>query len=106
MKHSLLLLKYCVAFVVIFSVTCTAFLPPQNPPWPPTYNLTLSTLAMAANDSGWLDLDFASKWGIISIDWSNARNVWAQQHPMDCEERLLAQAEAIKARNPDTRVCF
>jgi hypothetical protein len=82
----------------------TAFLPPRNPPWPPTYNMSLSTLCMAGNNSGWLDPELYSKWGIVSIDWANARQVWAQQHPMDCEERLVVQAEAIVARNPDTKV--
>lgn len=93
------------ALLIVSLVTaCAAFLPPQNPPWSATYNMSLSTLAMALNPAGWLDLDFASKWGIISIDWGNARDVWAQQQPMDCEERLLAQAEAIKASNPATKV--
>ena len=44
------------------------------------------------------------RWGIVSIDWANARQVWAQQRPMDCEERLVKQAEKIKQWNPDTKV--
>lgn len=98
-------MRLAVAFVFIASlVVASGFLPPQNPPWPPTYNMSLSTLCMAGNDTGWLDLDFYGRWGIISIDWANAREVWAQQQPMDCEERLVKQAQMLKARNPDTKV--
>lgn len=81
-----------------------AFLPYQNPPWAPTYNMSMSTICMAGNYSGWLDPQYYTRWGIVSIDWANARQVWAQQTPMDCEERLLKQAEMIKALNPDTKV--
>lgn len=93
-----------VTLTLLFAAATLAFLPPQNPTWPPTYNMALSTLCMAGNDSGWLDIELYSRWGIISIDWANARNVWAQQQPMDCEERLLKQAQALKARNPSTKV--
>lgn len=93
-----------LALVLVMLPLCASFLPSQNPPWPATYNMSLSTICMAGNDSGWLDLKYYTSWGIVSIDWANARDVWAQQQPMDCEERLLAQAEAIKAINPETKV--
>ena len=35
---------------------------------------------------------------------SNAKALWANQKPMDCEERLITQAAMTKAANPNTRV--
>jgi hypothetical protein len=46
-----------------------AFQPPQNPPWAPTWNMSLSTLTMACNSSGWYNLTVASAFGIVSYDW-------------------------------------
>jgi hypothetical protein len=37
-------------------------------------------------------------------DWSNAKQLWANAKPMDCEERLITQAAMVKAVNPDTKV--
>ena len=34
---------------------------------------------------------------------SNAKLVWSNQNPMDCEERLLSQAKLVKNVNPGTR---
>lgn len=45
-----------------------------------------------------------SQFGIVSYDWSNAKAQWAAAKPMDCEERLLKQAEMTAAMNPDSRV--
>jgi len=46
----------------------------------------------------------AKTFGIVSYDWSNAKAQWAKQHPMDCEERLIQQAQMTKAASADTRV--
>ena len=45
-----------------------AFLPFSNPPWLPTYNLSLSTITMACNNSGYYDPALASRFGIPSFD--------------------------------------
>ena len=78
----------------------TAFLPATNPPWTPTYNLSLSTISMACNRSGWFDAQLGSRFGIVSYDWSNDKRDWAAAKPMDCEERLVTQAVATKVLNP------
>ena len=39
----------------------------------------------------------------VSYDWSNAKNVWAQAHPMNCEEMLNTQAEMVLAKDPGGR---
>eukprot|EP01084_Bolivina_argentea_P134701 237516_1 len=76
------------------------------PKWPPQYQMNLSTLVMPCNESGYFNdaaLQKLAKFGIVSIDWSNAKQQWANAQPMDCEERLLTQVKAIKAINPSTK---
>ena len=77
------------------------------PKWPPTYQMNSSTIIMTCNYSGYMDQNAVTqlaKYGIVDIDWSNAKELWANTSPMDCEERLLTQAEAIKSVNPNTKV--
>ena len=78
--------------------------PTVLPPWPPTYNMSLSTIMMPCNDSGWMNSEFAAKWGLVDFDWSNAKQLWANQKPMDCQERLVEQAKRVKAINPSTKI--
>lgn len=45
--------------------------------------------------------------GLISFDWSNwkdGKDGWAPAKPMDCEEKMLAQAKVTKDASPTTRV--
>eukprot|EP00757_Euglenozoa_sp_SAG-D1_P019480 gene19480-971_t len=106
---------------------------PHNPPWPPTYNMTLSSLTMTCNSSGWSSPERGAQFGVVrnitlgaisdaamnlrtrtskpegirllhSYDWSNAKAQWAMAHPMDCEERLLTQATMTKVHNPSAHV--
>ena len=81
-----------------------AFLPAQNPPWPAQWDLINSTISMVCNSSGWFNTSVGSQFGIVSIDWSNAKAQWANAHPMDCEERLLQQAVDFKTANPASHV--
>ena len=37
-------------------------------------------------------------------DWSNEKDIWVNDSPMTCMERLISQAEAIKAINPETKI--
>jgi len=83
-----------------------AFLPMQNPPasWGASqYNMSLSTLSMFCNGSGALN-SVPNAFGIPSIDWSNMKAQWAATSPMNDNELLAAQAEAIKAANPAAHV--
>ena len=76
------------------------------PKWKPTYNMSMSTVFMPCNTSGMFDATIAAKWGIVDFDWSNGKQLWANQKPMDCQERLITQAAMVKAVNPDTKVAF
>ena len=69
---------------------------PTLPPWEPVYNLAMSTLTMQCNGSGWSSPSRGAAFGITSYDWSNAKAQWAAAKPMDCEERLLKQAQMTR----------
>ena len=73
------------------------------PPWPHTYEMAKSTIMMPCNNSGWMDPGFAGKWGLVDFDWSNAKDLWVNAKPMDCQERLVTQVEQVKRVNPNTR---
>ena len=40
----------------------------------------------------------------MDFDWSNARQQWSTDTPMGCQERLVEQAQMIKAQKPTTKV--
>jgi hypothetical protein len=44
-------------------------LPSPLPPWAPTWNMSLSTIAMPCNASGWFDLTLGGSYGLVSYDW-------------------------------------
>ena len=75
-----------------------------NPPWKPTWNMSMSTIIFPCNHSGWFSPQLAGRFGIVSIDFENTLDVWAFMKPTDQESRSLRQAEMIKAINPDTKV--
>ena len=77
-------------------------LPPTLPSWAPTYDMQMSSLTMQCNSSGWSSPTRGGSFGIVSYDWSNAKAQWAAAKPMDCEERLLTQAQMTKKANPKT----
>lgn len=94
-----------IAFFILSLETILAFLPFQNPPWgTANYDMSSSTISMFCNSSGYLPVNVPASFGIPSIDWSNEKKDWALANPMDCEERLLSQAVAIKTVNPKSKV--
>lgn len=68
-----------------------------------TFSVT-PCIGRPCNTSGWFDADFVSQYGLADFDWSNARALWANQHPMDDNGLLLKQAATVKARSPSTHV--
>ena len=83
------------------ATTTTTF---RLPPWPSTYNMSLSTCVMPAWNEGIGPVPYPpeelSRWGLCSIDWSNGWSWWSSHSPQDCEETLSSQAEAVHALNP------
>ena len=70
------------------------------PPWPSTYDVAASTLVMPCNSSGLLSTELTRAWGLVSYDWSNAKALWANAHPMSSEELITTQAEMVYAQDP------
>eukprot|EP01083_Nonionella_stella_P271962 922015_1 len=61
---------------------------------------------MPCNESGYYNdnaLQKLAKFGLISVDWSNAKGLWSNAAPMNCAETLLAQVTAIKSINPSAK---
>eukprot|EP00911_Craspedida_sp_UC1_P001382 UC1_evm1s1043 len=76
------------------------------PKWAPEWSLPRSTLFMPCNASGFTDPNLAAKFGVADFDWSNAKLEWANQSPMDCQERLVTQAELVKQASKNSTKCF
>ena len=53
---------------------------------------------------GWFDPAEAARYGLVDIDWSNARAQWARHRPMDDDARLATEVAMVKANNPQTHV--
>ena len=64
----------------------------------------MSTAFMPCNDSGYFNASYAAEWGVTDFDWSNAKQLWANTKPMDCEERLVEQASMVNKINNRTKV--
>jgi hypothetical protein len=73
-------------------------------PYPVTYQMNRSTIIMPCNETGLTDPQSTRGWGIVDFDWSNAKAVWAQAQPMNCEEMLVEQVTRTTAASPGTTV--
>ena len=85
------------------ATTATPATAPLLPPWPSTWAMHASTIVMPCNYSGYFDADYAAQFAVVDFDWSNAKQLWANTKPMDCQERLVTQAQMVKAKNPRVR---
>eukprot|EP00122_Pirum_gemmata_P011879 Pgem_evm1s11017 len=65
--------------VVIYNFALADILPPTNPPWDPVWEMSMSTITMQCNASGWSSPDRGATFGITSYDWSNGK---ARQLPL------------------------
>ncbi len=50
--------------------------PPPAAPWVNTWQLNRSTICQPGNTAGFLDAAAAARWGLVSLDWSIAYEVW------------------------------
>ena len=55
------------------------------------------------NYSGALEPEFASKFGLVDTDWANNLKSWANEQPMNSEEKMVEQATALKRLNPSSK---
>jgi len=74
------------------------------PPFPPTYNLSKSTMIQTCANSESDSLDYLREWGIVSYDWSNLNGIWHNDRPMDSDVKLVDQATLAAKAAPDTQI--
>jgi len=70
------------------------------PKWKPTWNMFRSTVLYTCNNTGMHDVGHAIKFGIVVYDWSNAKALWCNAHPMNSQELLTKNAEQVLAADP------
>lgn len=71
-----------------------------HPAWNPTWDMRNSTLLYTCNNTGMHSVQEALRYGVAVYDWSNGKQIWANQHPMNDEELLTKQAEMVLAADP------
>ena len=83
----------------LLAVSASAQCLPGNatclPSWEPTWDMMRSTVLYTCNNSGFHDVNHAVKFGTVVYDWSNAKQIWANAHPMNSEELITKQAEMV-----------
>ena len=75
---------------------------PKGPKYIQTWDMAKSTAIMICNNSGQVDAHWAARWGMVDIDWNSDKRDWSRPHPMDAEENMLKNAQAIQAVDPST----
>jgi hypothetical protein len=70
------------------------------PTWTPTWHMRNSTVLYTCNNTGMHNVTAANQYGVVVYDWSNAKAIWANAHPMSSEELITAQAEMVYAADP------
>ena len=70
------------------------------PKWKPTWNMSRSTALYIDQPNGFHNVSEAIRWGVAVYDWSNAKKLWTNARPMNCDELLTKQAEMVLAADP------
>ena len=73
---------------------------PCLPSWKPTWDMYRSTFLYVCNTSGFHNVSEAVRFSTVVCDWSNAKALWANAHPMSSEELITKQAEMVYADRP------
>jgi hypothetical protein len=84
------------------------------PPWPPTYNLTKSTMTQSCFGPARINKNtpalnattgsFLRSWGIVTLDFESQENIWGHHSPKDSDAMMLDEAVKMKAIAPDTKI--
>ena len=75
---------------------------PKGPKYVQTWDMAKSTGIMICNNSGQVNAEWAARWGMVDIDWNSDKRDWSKPHPMNAEENMLKNAQAIQAVDPST----
>lgn len=70
------------------------------PKWTPQWGMKNSTVLYICNNTGMLNPSVGNLYGVVVLDWSNAKAIWANAHPMNSEELITLQAEELMADDP------
>lgn len=70
------------------------------PSWKPTWHMKNSTVLYTCNNTGMHNVTHANQFGVVVYDWSNAKAIWANAHPMSSEELITKQAEMVYEQDP------
>ena len=72
------------------------------PPWPPTYNLTKSTMTQSCFGPARINKNtpplnaatgaFMRSWGIVTLDFESQENIWGHHSPKDSDAMMLDEA--------------
>ena len=89
-----------LAVLTLAAASAIAEATPELPNWTPTYKMSESTTIMPCNYSGFTNPDIIKGFGLVDFDWSNGKLDWSNAKPMDCQERLITQAEKVKSTTP------
>lgn len=76
----------------------------QVPNRPPSWLMNESTIIMPCNETGFTDPASTKGWSIVDFDWSNAKEIWAKNKPMNDEELLFQQVQMTTSASPETTV--
>lgn len=60
---------------------------------PPSYPRRLT---LRVDVAAGFDAEIGGSYGLVSYDWSNAKQLWANTKPMDAEKRMITQASMTK----------
>ena len=96
-----------VGFVLLLTLLLSQLLSKANaqlPNHPPLYTMNQSTIIMPCNKSGFTNIDSIRGWSIIDFDWSNAKEIWDKNSPMNDEELLFQQVQMTTQASPNTTV--
>ena len=62
-----------------------------------------STIVEPCNSSGFLTPEALAGYALVTLDWSNMKDIWVRGHPMDSELLMLQQAQRNQAAHPKQR---
>ena len=75
---------------------------PVPPTWVQSWAVANSLATYACNYSGFFEPAYTRQFSLIALDWSTGKQAWANQHPMDAEQLMVDQVNAIEAARPGT----
>lgn len=77
--------------------------PPLLPTWNPTWDMMRSTMLYTCNHSGFHNATYAAQFGVVSYDWSNAKEVCCQP---ECHPYATCSLTILGVASYDSSITF